>query len=60
MVNNSKKKIEITLDVDDQIDHLKKNFVSIAPSGNIVINPKEKHDLEVAFKPTARINTFKS
>lgn len=60
LVNNSKKKIEITFDVEGQLEELKKQFISIIPSNSITINPREKHDIEINFKPTARINAFKA
>lgn len=59
MTNNSKKKIEITFDVDDQIEDLKKQFIQIIPNTAVTINPREKYDIEISFKPTVRINSFK-
>jgi len=35
-------------------------FVQVVPNQTITINPKEKHDIEIIFKPTARINAFKT
>ena len=59
LTNNSKKKIEITFDVDDQIEDLKKQFIQIIPNTAVTINPREKYDIEISFKPTVRINSFK-
>lgn len=60
LINNSKKKIEITFDVDSQMEDLKKQFIQIIPSNSITINPREKTEVEISFKPTARINAFKT
>lgn len=35
-------------------------FISVSPTQNITIHPREKYDLELAFKPTTRIAPFKS
>lgn len=35
-------------------------FVNAAPNQTIIINPREKFDLEVSFKPTMRIAPFKT
>lgn len=40
LVNNSKKKIEIDLNVDNQIEELKKSFLTIVPNGKLTINPR--------------------
>jgi hydrocephalus-inducing protein len=45
LINNSKKKIEITFDVDSQIEDLKKQFIQIIPSNSITINPREKTEV---------------
>ena len=42
LVNNSKKKIEISFNVANQLEELKKNFISVVPSDKISINPREK------------------
>jgi len=40
VVNHSKKKIEITFDVDNQIEMLKKSFINVHPNGSLTINPR--------------------
>lgn len=45
VINNSKKKIEITFDVDNQLEELKKQFIQIIPSNSITINPREKTEV---------------
>jgi hypothetical protein len=45
LISSSKKKIEITFDVDNQLEELKKQFIQIIPSNPITINPREKIDI---------------
>jgi hydrocephalus-inducing protein len=59
LVNYSKRAITIKLDVGNQLEELSKLCVSLYPEGAIVINPKEKHDIEIRFHPQSRINAFK-
>lgn len=40
LVNQSKKKIEITFDVENQLEELKKQFIQIIPQNVISINPR--------------------
>ena len=40
LINHSKKKIEITFDVGDQLEELKKMFINISAQGNIIVNPR--------------------
>ncbi len=60
LFNHSKKKIEITFDVEGQLEELKKQFIQIVPSSAFSINPREKNDIEFSFKPTARSHAFKT
>ena len=60
LFNHSKKKIAITFDVEGQLEELKKQFIQIVPQNTITINPREKHDIDFSFRPTARINSYKS
>ena len=40
LVNHSKRKIEITFDVENQLQDLKKQFIQIIPNNPITINPR--------------------
>ena len=60
LINNSRKKIEITFDVDNQKEELQRQFIEIIPNGPLTIQPREKTNVEISFRPTARINAFKS
>ena len=60
LFNHSKKKIEITFDVEGQLEELKKQFIQIVPSSAFSINPREKNDIKFSFKPTARSHAFKT
>lgn len=41
------------------MEELAKMSVSLYPEGEIVINPRDKHDIELRFHPQTRINSFK-
>lgn len=60
LINNSKKKIEIDFNVDNQIEELKKSSLSIIPTGKLTINPREKYNLEIVYRPPIRMSNFKS
>lgn len=45
IVNTSRKRIDITFDVDDQLKDLKKMAIDVAPFGDISINPREKKNI---------------
>ncbi len=55
-------KIPVTINfnsIEDQAEDLKKNYISIQPSGDLLINPREKKDLEFTFAPKVRMHQFK-
>jgi uncharacterized protein (DUF1499 family) len=58
LINFSKKAIKISLDCDDQIQNLQKFFISVNPLTEIVIPAREKHDIELRFKPQTRLHEF--
>ena len=35
-------------------------FINISAQGNILINPRDKYDLELSFKPMMRVSPFKA
>lgn len=49
----------LTFDVDDQLESLKKNFISVYPEGEFVINPRDKKEIELSFNPKVRLHAFK-
>lgn len=58
LLNNSKKAIKISLDCEDQIQTLSKFFLTVNPLTEIMIPPKEKHDIEFRFRPQTRLHEF--
>lgn len=62
IVNNSKKKIDITFNVDNQLEILQKSFIFLNSNPNQIISiaPKETYSLELSFRPSMRIPAFKT
>ncbi len=58
LCNFSKKAVRISLDCDDQIAQLAKNFLSVTPLTEVLIPPREKAEFELRFKPTLRLHEF--
>ena len=59
LVNYSKKTINLTMDCNNQLSDLKKNFLSVFPIKDFSIQPKERKDIEVRFNPKTRLHQFK-
>ena len=59
IVNLSKKPVTLTFDVDEQMEALKKNYLTIHPSNEFTINPREKKEIELTFSPKIRLHAFK-
>lgn len=60
IINTSRRKIDITFDVGDQIKELKKMCLDVSPLSDISINPRERKNIEISYYPTSRMHIFKT
>ena len=60
VINTSRKKIDITFDIENQLKDLKKMFIDVSPLGDISINPREKKNIEISYYPESRMHIFKA
>ena len=60
IINTSRKKVEISFDVDNQLEEFKKMCLDVSPLGDICINPRERRNIEIVYYPSGRMNAFKA
>ena len=59
LINYSKKVININLDCGTQLQELKKTYLSVFPTKEFSIQPREKKEIEIRFNPKSRLHQFK-
>lgn len=60
VVNQSPKAINLSFNVENQLKELKqKHFIKLRPKKDFVVNPRERKEIILIFKPEHRLHSFK-
>lgn len=59
IVNYSRKPVNLTFDIGNQLEELRKMFINVLPLSDFCLQPKEKKEIEINFAPKLRLHQFR-